>query len=119
MIDHIGDLLPKQSLDRFGIGDEARGAFVCYVFDGLVRELCGARFSERVHAELIRREELVVRVVSSAWASEVKLREELLLRVFHERNPAYRIARIRYVVGAPEPAEPEPQEEPLEESSLQ
>lgn len=97
----IGSML-SESLSKYGVGKETHAAFVCHEYNLLLRADFGERFARQVRAVMFQRNELVVEVKSSVWASQLQSQQDELLQKFQEKmrtaGAQVLVRRVRYVV---------------------
>lgn len=86
MFEGFQKFIPKAAA-HWGVSKEAEAARICEIFRKVLVELMGeqAELSENVRPAYYRDGEFVVNVSSGAWAQEVMMRKEKIIKEMNER----------------------------------
>jgi predicted nucleic acid-binding Zn ribbon protein len=97
MFKQLKDILPT-SLKRYGIVREAQAAFVCTMFEKIVKEELGEEASKNCRSLSFKNGVLKIQVSDSAWASEIQLNQSKIIDKINKKVGKKVVDRLQFRV---------------------
>jgi len=96
MIWSIGSLLDK-SLKRQGIESQVKASQVIKTFHKIVEKKFGKKVLEQLQAKSLKNKTLVIAVLSSVVASEIRLHQEEIIKEINNQYKKTLVEKLRFL----------------------
>ncbi len=95
MFKRIKDILPS-SLGRYGITSQAQAAFVCFIFEEIIKEELGEEVSKNCQPLSFCNGVLKIQVKNSIWASEIQLNQSKIVDKINKKIGEDIVKRLQF-----------------------
>lgn len=95
MFKHIKNILPS-SLSRYGIDRQAQAAFVCFLFEKIIKEELGGEVHKNCQPLSFKNGILKIQVKNSVLASEIQLNQSKIINKINKEIGKEVVRRLQF-----------------------